>query len=105
MSQTVDAIRDRIGASLRQLLAGEREPRELSPEPGLFGPDSDYFGPDQTHMVNFRVDDLDGVLAILEEQGHEVLKQVDEPNGRFAHVGLPGGFRVELWEPPKQTGD
>ena len=40
MSQTVDAIRDRIGASLRQLLAGEREPRELSPEPGLFGPDS-----------------------------------------------------------------
>ena len=36
MSQTVDAIRDRIGASLRQLLAGEREPRELSPEPGLF---------------------------------------------------------------------
>ena len=40
VSQTVDAIRDRIGASLRQLLAGEREPRELSPEDGLFGPDS-----------------------------------------------------------------
>ena len=40
MSQTVDAIRDRIGASLRQLLAGEREPRQLSAEEGLFGPDS-----------------------------------------------------------------
>ncbi len=67
---------------------------------GLFGRDSDYFAPsDQAYMVNFRVDDLDGVLAILKEQGHEVLKQVDEPNGRFAHVMVSDGMKVELWEP------
>jgi predicted enzyme related to lactoylglutathione lyase len=67
---------------------------------GLFAPDSDYFAPsDQPFMVNFRVDDLDGVLEILRAEGHEVLKEIDEPNGRFAHVMAPGGMKVELWEP------
>ena len=40
MSQTVDAIRDRIGTSLRRLLAGDPEPRTMPAEDGLFGPDS-----------------------------------------------------------------
>jgi len=67
---------------------------------GLFAEDSDYFEPStQPFMVNFRVDDLDGVLELLKGQGMDILKQIDEPNGRFAHVMAPGGMKVELWQP------
>ena len=66
---------------------------------GLFAQETDYFGPDQSFMVNFRVDDLEEALTALEAAGHEVVKRMEEPNGRFAHVVAPGGMRVELWQP------
>lgn len=68
---------------------------------GLHASDSTYFGPStREFMLNFRVDDLDGVLAQLESRGVEVVKRFDpEPNGRFAHVKGPEGMVIELWEP------
>jgi catechol 2,3-dioxygenase-like lactoylglutathione lyase family enzyme len=68
---------------------------------GLHETSSDYFGPStRDFMLNFRVDDLDGVLAMLRERGVEVVKIFDpEPNGRFAHVRGPDGIVLELWEP------
>jgi predicted enzyme related to lactoylglutathione lyase len=68
---------------------------------GLHATDSDYFGPStREFMLNFRVDDLAGMLTELRARGVEVVKEFDpEPNGRFAHVKGPDGMIIELWEP------
>lgn len=68
---------------------------------GLHARDTSYFGPStREFMLNFRVDDLEGMLRMLAERGVEVVKRFDaEPNGRFAHVKGPDGMVIELWEP------
>ena len=51
-------------------------------------------------MVNFRVDDLDALLAKLREAGCAVDEKVSEDDyGRFGWVTDPEGNRVELWQP------
>ena len=64
--------------------------------------DSPYFGdPAQQAMVNFRVDDLDGLLAQLAAAGVRIdPKREDYAYGRFAWIWDPEGNRVELWQPP-----
>lgn len=66
-----------------------------------FDTDTDYFGStDQAFMVNYRVDDLDGVLAALRAADVEVLdEQLDSENGRFAWAVDGDGRKIELWEP------
>ena len=53
---------------------------------------SDAFGsPDKTWKINFRVDDLDGVVARLRAAGIDVhTHERDYPNGRFAELGARG---------------
>jgi predicted enzyme related to lactoylglutathione lyase len=67
----------------------------------LFPESTEYFGPgEQQAMVNYRVDDLDGLLQQLEAAGVEIdLRQQSDENGRFAWIVDPEGNRVELWEP------
>ena len=63
--------------------------------------DSKWFAPsDASFMINYRVDDLDGILAQLREGGVEILKGPDsDENGSFAWVLDPDGNKVELWQP------
>ena len=63
---------------------------------------SDYFAPSMSpFMVNYRVEDLRGLLALLREEGCSVLDKVDESEfGRFGWVLDPEGNKIELWEPP-----
>ncbi|MFP4004656.1 MAG: VOC family protein [Alphaproteobacteria bacterium] len=67
----------------------------------FFDPDTDYFDPSgKDLMFNFRVDDLDAVLAALRAEGVEVDDRVEEyPYGRFGWITDPEGRRIELWEP------
>jgi len=54
-------------------------------------------------MMNFIVEDLDGLLATLREEGVEVdPHREDHDYGRFAWIADPEGNRIELWEPPKK---
>ena len=54
----------------------------------------------QSCMVNFRVDDLDALLAKLRAAGCNVDEKVSEDDyGRFGWVTDPEGNRVELWQP------
>ncbi|MFK7914213.1 MAG: VOC family protein [Pseudomonadales bacterium] len=66
-----------------------------------FPADSDYFGAaNQQWMVNFRVDDLDAMVAQL--KGNGIAVEVDPevyPNGRFARLSDPEGTPIQLWEP------
>ncbi|MEM6729478.1 MAG: VOC family protein [Pseudomonadota bacterium] len=70
-----------------------------------FESDSVYFPREQRVMINFRVDDLDGVKARLEEDGIEVIVDPawdgDGSFGRFARIHDPEGNAIELWEPPE----
>lgn len=67
-----------------------------------FAEDTAYFDPsDRPFMVNFRVDDLDGILEHLRDAGVEVDDRIGEYDyGRFGWFLDPEGTRIELWEPP-----
>ena len=69
-----------------------------------FPKDSDYFGrPDRNWMLNFRVADLDAMVAQLRAAGIEVTPDPETyPNGRFARLSDPEGNPIELWEPKAQ---
>jgi predicted enzyme related to lactoylglutathione lyase len=67
-----------------------------------FPADTDYFGSEsQNFMLNFRVDDLDGMLKQLRAGKVRIVKEVEEQAavGRFVHIEDPEGNRIELWEP------
>jgi catechol 2,3-dioxygenase-like lactoylglutathione lyase family enzyme len=71
-----------------------------------FPADTDYFGPSgQTWMMNFRVRDLDAMLAQLRGAGAEVDERVElmEGIGRFGWATDPEGNRFELWEPAPEA--
>ena len=51
-------------------------------------------------MLNFQVDDLDGLLDGLISAGVSVdPKRDDSSYGRFGWFTDPAGNRVELWQP------
>ena len=69
----------------------------------IFDADTDYFGRrDQALMINFRVADLDAMLAQLRAGGVEVIDAAvaNSEYGRFGWAVDPEGTRFELWEPP-----
>ena len=81
-------------------------PEAMAAHPGagtVFSPfkaDTTYFAPStKEFMINFAVDDLDGVLARAAQHGVTATVMPDEPNGRFAHIVDPDGTKIELWEP------
>ncbi len=52
-------------------------------------------------MINFRVDDLEALLAALRAEGCNVLGDAEASDfGKFGWVMDPDGNKVELWEPP-----
>ena len=53
-------------------------------------------------MVNFRVEDLHALIALLRAEGCEVDEKVEESGyGKFGWVHDPEGNRLELWQPPQ----
>jgi predicted enzyme related to lactoylglutathione lyase len=73
--------------------------------PTVFAPfdaETDYFGSrTQQTMLNFRVHDLDAMLAQLRELGADVSAETQDYDGvgKFGWVTDPEGNRVELWQP------
>jgi predicted enzyme related to lactoylglutathione lyase len=63
---------------------------------------TDYFGSrTQQTMLNFRVRDLDAMLAQLRAKGADITEEPQEMAGvgRFGWVTDPEGHRIELWQP------
>lgn len=67
----------------------------------VFPADTPYFAPSAApFMVNYRVADLDRMLAQLRAAGAAVDDRVEEYEyGRFGWASDPEGNRFELWEP------
>ena len=97
-----------LGAWYRECLGLDADENGLwQPEAGptvfaTFESGTDYFGsPAQQAMLNFRVRDLDAMLAQLRARGADVADETQDMEGvgRFGWVTDPEGNRVELWQP------
>jgi predicted enzyme related to lactoylglutathione lyase len=97
-----------LGAWYRKCLGLDADANGLwRPDAGptvfaTFESGTDYFGSRaQQTMLNFRVRDLDAMLAQLRAKGADVEDKVQEMEGigRFGWVTDPAGNRVELWQP------
>ena len=68
-----------------------------------FKAETDYFPAAKQWMINFRVDDIDGLIAQLKAAGIAVETRPDEwdtpETGRFARIVDPDGNPIELWQP------
>jgi predicted enzyme related to lactoylglutathione lyase len=64
-------------------------------------PDTKWFAPSESSfMINYRVDDLDGLLSQLQEAGVQIVGGPEShENGKFAWIMDPDGNKIELWEP------
>lgn len=87
-------------------------PEAMAAHPGagtVFAPfkaETTYFAPStKDFMINFAVDDLDGVLESCARHGVDAKVLPDEPNGRFAHILDPEGNKIELWQPKPMAAD
>jgi hypothetical protein len=68
---------------------------------GLFRADTKYFAPSTApFMINYRVNNLEGLLTRLRAAGATIEgKVVEDFNGKFGWVMDPEGHKIELWEP------
>jgi predicted enzyme related to lactoylglutathione lyase len=67
-----------------------------------FESETDYFGSRARQaMINFRVRDLDAMLAQLRAKGADVANETQDMEGvgLFGWVIDPEGNRIELWQP------
>ncbi|WP_244596048.1 VOC family protein [Pseudidiomarina aestuarii] len=88
----------------------EEEPWQQTAGPtvyGVFNQKTKYFGADdQQWMINFRVRDLDAMVAQLRAADIEVEVESEVyPNGRFARLADPEGNPIQLWEPAVSASD
>lgn len=78
------------------------DPKQLgSTAYSIFPDKTKYFEPSHaSFMIDYRVKNLDRVLAKLRSEGVSVDQKIDdEPYGRFGWALDPEGNRFELWEP------
>ena len=104
--------RDHLGLAIAEWGGVAFEPTMASPAGrpstlvwSILPAESQYLDPSASlFMINYRVDDLDQVLAALRAEGCAVDERVESSEyGRFGWVADPEGNRLELWEPPQAT--
>lgn len=66
-----------------------------------FKDDTKYFEPSQKEfMINYRVQNIEGLVKKLTENGVTVLDKIEEYDyGKFVHIMDSDGNKIELWEP------
>ncbi len=62
---------------------------------------SAYFVPSEREfMINYRVQNIEGLLRQLKENGVTILDSIEEYDyGKFVHIMDAEGNKIELWEP------
>jgi predicted enzyme related to lactoylglutathione lyase len=61
----------------------------------------DYFSPSKKEfMINYQVQNIEGLVAKLKENGVNVLDDIASYDyGKFVHIMDAEGNKIELWEP------
>lgn len=91
------------GVTFREGAADDSSPRRQAHTVwSPFAADTDYFAPSaKPFMINFRVADLDALLAKLRAEGVTVDERTEKSEfGYFGWAMDPEGNKIELWEPP-----
>jgi len=70
----------------------------------VFPDNTKYLNEGQSYMINWMVDDLDGLLEKLTTKNINVLGSESSEFGKFAWINDLDGNKLELWEPPKSNG-
>jgi predicted enzyme related to lactoylglutathione lyase len=67
-----------------------------------FKKDTPYFAPsEKPFMINYQVENLHELLAILRKEGVHVFDETEESEfGKFGWILDPEGNKIELWQPP-----
>jgi len=67
----------------------------------VFEENTNYFEPSEKEfMINYRVQNIEGLITILKENGVTVLDSIEEYDyGKFVHILDHEGNKIELWEP------
>jgi len=62
---------------------------------------SSYFSPSKKEfMINYRVQNIEGLVKNLRENGVTVLDEIEDSDyGKFVHILDSDGNKIELWEP------
>lgn len=73
----------------------------------IFKEDTKYLDPStKGMMINYRVDNLEALMKILEEEGVQIVGDMEVSEyGKFGWVMDPDGNKIELWEPPVNESD
>ena len=110
-----DWYRRHLGLDIDPSYGGCTLPLNYPPQPkaysvfSVFDDNTRYFDPippgaeagTARFMINFRVADLDGLIAALRAEGCAVAEQIERSEyGAFGWVMDPEGQRIELWQPP-----
>ncbi|KIQ14600.1 glyoxalase [Flavobacterium sp. MEB061] len=66
-----------------------------------FKKDDAYFSPSKKEfMINYRVQNIEGLVAKLKQNGVTVLDDIASYDyGKFVHIMDAEGNKIELWEP------
>jgi glyoxylase I family protein len=109
-AQDPDALRRWYRDHLGVVVEGQMHwPQQAGPTVIMpFSRDTDYWPAEKQWMINFRVTDLDALLARLRaaDIAVETHADWDSPEiGRFARILDPEGHPIELWEPSAETDD
>jgi predicted enzyme related to lactoylglutathione lyase len=67
----------------------------------IFDAKTKYLEPsEKSYMINYRVHDLEALLAALKEEGVTIVGEMESYDyGKFGWILDPEGNKIELWEP------
>ena len=91
---------DAYGSTFRW---NDEEGNACSTQWSPFAADTTYFAPSEKQfMQNFRVENLEQLLAALKEEGVTIVGEIESYDyGKFGWIVDPEGNKIELWEPGK----
>lgn len=78
----------------------DKQPQDAYTVFSPFKDDTKYFEPSaKEFMINFRVENLDELVAVLKQEGVTLVGQPESGEfGKFAWILDPEGNKIELWE-------
>ena len=100
-----DWYRDRLGLNTDDYGCTfwwkDEEGEKCSTQWSPFKEDTSYFNPSKKEfMMNFRVNDLEGLMEVLEKEGVTIIGEIEKYDyGKFGWILDPEGNKIELWEP------